>query len=234
LSIKTLRRGEGRRAVEMRGLARRVCINRFTFHLYQPQSERQVTCMTLRNWIKSAFVATASLAYCLVAAQSHATTVLVPAKTFSRLCPTIFSGDREFDGHGPEVTTNVALRSTGGQVFVDIHLREMETQWNWTGTEGSWSLPLAQAPSGNAWNSIWAPDGNGVYGWRTLAPNATYDQHDDFYVDTDWNLRRNVTTGHWWLTEVATLGDTKGDDVVNCTADDAYINVSTAAFYLSY
>ncbi|KYC38728.1 hypothetical protein WA1_36790 [Scytonema hofmannii PCC 7110] len=62
----------------------------------------------------------------------------------------VLGGDREFDGHGPAVKSNVRLRiGDGGQsLYADIYLHAKETQSDWSETEGRWTRKVWQAPRG--------------------------------------------------------------------------------------
>lgn len=67
---------------------------------------------------------------------------LVPSK--------LTRGDREFDGHGPRIKSEVKLRiSPGGtQLIADITFWAQETVHDWSTCEGSWSKVVYDAPYG--------------------------------------------------------------------------------------
>lgn len=62
----------------------------------------------------------------------------------------LLRGDREFDGHGPAVKSNVRLRiGDGGQsLYADIYIHAKETKRDWSETEGRWTRKVWQAPRG--------------------------------------------------------------------------------------
>ena len=67
------------------------------------------------------------------------------------LCPSkLVRGDREFDGHGPRVKSEVKLRiaDNGTKLYADITFSAKETQHDWSETEGSWSKLVYEAPYG--------------------------------------------------------------------------------------
>lgn len=59
----------------------------------------------------------------------------------------LLAGDREFDGHGPEISSSVTLRIDGDQktIMTDVYFHARENQWDWSETEGNWSFPVWQA-----------------------------------------------------------------------------------------
>lgn len=67
------------------------------------------------------------------------------------LCPSkLTRGDREFDGHGPRIKSEVKLRilPNGTQLIADINFWAQETVHDWSTTEGSWSKVVYDAPYG--------------------------------------------------------------------------------------
>lgn len=67
------------------------------------------------------------------------------------LCPSrLTRGDREFDGHGPRIKSEVKLRisPSGTQLIADISFWAQETQHDWSTTEGNWSKVVYDAPYG--------------------------------------------------------------------------------------
>jgi hypothetical protein len=166
---------------------------------------------------------------------SHATAQNAGSKSFLRLCPTHIGGDREFKGHGPEVEARVTLqRSPGnGEVALDIFLHEKETVSDFTEAEYARTMSLATSPSGHPYTQIWAPDGTGAFAWVTLGNAPTYGTAFVPYVDTDHAVDRFFNP-QWWVSEISVMGDTGGNDVGNCTADDAYISVRLPAIWFWY
>lgn len=67
------------------------------------------------------------------------------------LCPkTLLRGDREFDGHGPRMKSEVKLRigRDSTTLLADIYLWAQETQYNYSTTEGRWTRKVYDAPYG--------------------------------------------------------------------------------------
>ncbi|MEY4510198.1 MAG: hypothetical protein RLZZ450_2320 [Pseudomonadota bacterium] len=70
-------------------------------------------------------------------------TVAPPATDF--FCPSaVLAGDREFDGHGPELWADAQLRiAPNGAAVADLSLRARETVSDWSETRGSWQVVLS-------------------------------------------------------------------------------------------
>lgn len=67
------------------------------------------------------------------------------------LCPNkLTRGDREFDGHGPRIKSEVKLRigDRGHSLYADITFWAQETVHDFTTTEGKWSKLVYEAPYG--------------------------------------------------------------------------------------
>lgn len=67
------------------------------------------------------------------------------------LCPTaVLRGDREFDGHGPRIKSEVTLRIGEDQtsLWADIYFWAQETVHDFSTTEGTWTRQVYQAPYG--------------------------------------------------------------------------------------
>lgn len=59
-------------------------------------------------------------------------------------------GDREFDGHGPRIKSEVKLRIADGgtKLYADVTFWAQETVHDWSTTEGSWSKLVYEVPYG--------------------------------------------------------------------------------------
>lgn len=59
-------------------------------------------------------------------------------------------GDREFDGHGPRIKSEVKLRlaDNGTKLYADVTFWAQETVHDWSTTEGSWNKLVYEAPYG--------------------------------------------------------------------------------------
>jgi hypothetical protein len=169
------------------------------------------------------------------ASVSHATAQNAGSRSFLRLCPAQIGGDREFKGHGPEVDARVTLQRSAGneEVALDIYLHEIETTNDWTEAEYSRAHSLITAPSGRPYTQIWAPDNTGAFAWVTLGNTPTYGNAIISYIDSDHALDRFFNP-QWWVSEVSVMGDTGGNDIGNCTTDDAYISVRLPAIWFWY
>ena len=166
---------------------------------------------------------------------SEATAQNAGSRSFLRLCPSHVGGDREFKGHGPEVDANVTLRRAAGneQAVLDIYLHEIETMSDWSEAEYSRTHSLISAPTGHPYSLIWAPDASGSFAWVPLGNTPTYGSAIISYTDTDHALDRFFNP-QWWVSEISIIGDTGGNDIGNCTTDDAYITVRLPAIWFWY
>ncbi len=73
------------------------------------------------------------------------------------LCPNrLTRGDREFDGHGPRIKSEVKLRisNDGTSLWADITFWAQETQQDWSTAEGSWTRKVYDAPYGKRITAI--------------------------------------------------------------------------------
>lgn len=79
-------------------------------------------------------------------------TVTVNLEDFTEwLCPKrLLRGDREFNGNGPKVKSEVTLRigDNGSSLYADFYLWAQETTHDWSTTEGRWSRKVYDAPYG--------------------------------------------------------------------------------------
>ena len=128
----------------------------------------------------------------------------------TRLCPSHIGGDREFAGHGPDVEAKASLeiRNSNQEIWVVLYLHAKETRSDWTEAEGTWDRKL------------WTVDP----GW-TIVQIQTDTSSETSYRDTDHSLDRPAVRGGSLVSRFEIMGDTGGNDVGNCTADDVYMNV---------
>lgn len=73
------------------------------------------------------------------------------------LCPkSLDRGDREFDGHGPLVKSEVKIRlaNNGTEIWADISFSAVETVHDWSTTSGKWSRKVYDVPYGKKIISI--------------------------------------------------------------------------------
>jgi hypothetical protein len=71
-------------------------------------------------------------------------TFLPPLLPF--LVPPHVDGDREFEGHGPDMTVTIDLHIVDGdRIHATVHIEAAETRWDWTLASGSADFLLYQA-----------------------------------------------------------------------------------------
>jgi hypothetical protein len=157
----------------------------------------------------------------------------VLANTYSQMCPTHIGGDREYNGHGPNTTTNITLRRAGGTLILGANMHQKETVSDWSEAKLNKDIVLSQRFDGKQYTHIWAPNSAGVFVWTAMPNFSFYDGWTDFYVDTNHSTR-TVSPPKFWLQSVTTNGDTGGKDIGNCTWDDAYLTIKTKKIFVQY
>ena len=120
--------------------------------------------------------------------------VSVPSSTITYLPPNT-RGDKEFAGHGPDVTCSVKLLVGSGQIDTQIYMVAKETKKDWTTASGSMKQVVYRADPG------WVITG---------LTNTTYDAIH--YVDNDHSedVFNRGTAGP--VKRYVFIGDTKGKD----------------------
>lgn len=70
--------------------------------------------------------------------------------TVGPYCPKkLMGGDREFDGHGPEIWAWIKLKVINKRyIDAEVYLHARETTSDWSETEGTWTKRLYTAPAG--------------------------------------------------------------------------------------
>lgn len=145
----------------------------------------------------------------------------------SRLCPKKIGGDREFNGHGPNVSASARLRIGGPhgrtRIFLDLFMNAKEDRHDWTEAQYRRTGQLVyEVPK----------DSQGKHAFKiTRIKSATFT--NAFYKDTDHNLdildkRRRENRARFsgdLVKRFEIMGDTGGNDIGNCTRDDVYMNV---------
>ncbi|HWB75166.1 MAG TPA: hypothetical protein VG755_09420 [Nannocystaceae bacterium] len=74
-----------------------------------------------------------------------------PTNIVEQLVPTkVYEGDREFDGHGPDITTtvNVRISDDGRKLLARVYFKARETQADWSTTKAEWERTVYTAPAG--------------------------------------------------------------------------------------
>jgi PKD repeat protein len=129
--------------------------------------------------------------------------------SINRQCPTHIEGDEDFKEHGPDVKAWVNLRVEGNKrVYADYYLSARETRSDWTTAEGRWSKLLWTAGQG-----------------QSIVQINSDMRSETSYRDTDHALDRPSISGGTLVKKFEIMGDTGGNDVNRCTADDVYMNI---------
>ena len=128
----------------------------------------------------------------------------------TRRCPVWINGDREFNGHGPRTNAYVQLFISGGtSLRAHVHYRVKETTSNWSEAVLNEYITLYTAPAG-----------------RTIA-YINSDTYVSFnYTDTSHGLYHANFGPNEAAWRFIMNGDTPGNDIGNCTTDDAYLTVN--------
>jgi len=135
--------------------------------------------------------------------------IIFEPSPITRECPSHVDGDKEFDGHGPDVQAWAQLRiEENKKIYVDYFLQARETQDDWTTARGRWSKLL--------WTA-----GTGQYIVRINSDMRS----ETSYTDTDHVLDHPSIFGGNLVNKFEIMGDTGGNDVSNCTRDDVYISI---------
>lgn len=162
----------------------------------------------MKNQFALALVGLSAMAMSnLASAQTHT----FPSQSFNRLCPGHVSGDREFGGNGPDVKASARLVLTNLDRSIDLvaTLDAKETRSNWSHARGTFRKRIGTVPRGYEIKRI-------VSGTRS---SASYRDHDH-HIDRP-RIRGSL------VREFEIMGDTKGNDIGNCTSDDVFMNVHT-------
>jgi hypothetical protein len=148
--------------------------------------------------------------------------------SYTRLCPQHIGGDREYKGHGPEVDASIELYTSpdNRELMLEVYMHQIETKSNWSEAEYNRDFRLYRAPNGRAIGAVWS---NGEYYYPDIQGGPV---EDIYYVDNDHAI-------DWFyfdsfVNRVAIIGDTKGNDIGNCTEDDAYISVYLNSIWVWY
>jgi len=125
-----------------------------------------------------------------------------------KFCPNHVGGDRDFDGNGPIVKASARLLITkdGNRLMLVSTLEAKETQNDFSLATGKWRTRLYSAPRGFKIT--------GIRGKRVSA--VTY---------TDNNHWREFFEPDGFVDWIKINGDTRGNDIGNCTSDDTYMHL---------
>ncbi|MDP4264842.1 MAG: hypothetical protein Q8941_20105 [Bacteroidota bacterium] len=140
--------------------------------------------------------------------------------TIGPYCPTkLLAGDREFDGHGPEIWAWVKLRVVGkAEIYADVYMHARETVSDWSETEGTWSKLLYRAPRGYQINELPLTNYSEVHyiskpGVSAFSPAGVMQAMNGGAKGTDVPFKDDGLVSRWNI-----VGDTGGDDI--STDDD--------------
>jgi hypothetical protein len=103
-------------------------------------------------------------------------------------------GDKEFDGNGPNVFSNVNLINQGTQLIARIYMKAVETSSDWTTAEGTKDFVIYTADPGKRIEAV------------VTAGNASYS-----YTDNNHDMDEFPGTGP--VRKYSFMGDGGGDDV---------------------
>lgn len=112
------------------------------------------------------------------------------------------NGDRDFDGHGPEVDGDFQLFHENGEIKLRTSVTWKETVFDWTEGIGAETFVIAVIPNGY------------VFAGFVDSENAYFN-----YTDTDHEPDYEEITGGSFIGDLKVIGDTDGDDV-ECGDDD--------------
>lgn len=153
-------------------------------------------------------------------------------KQFLQVCPQHVGGDREYDGHGPEVNTRIdLLRSSERDVRLIVDMHQIETVADWSEAQLSRSFHLGTLPSKAT--HYWARDSEGEWGWKPFPNSPVFDSVEHYFVDSNHSAL-TVSSPDWWIRWFRINGDTGGTDIGNCTSDDAYISIYLNSIRVMY
>lgn len=127
--------------------------------------------------------------------------------TYLSYTPPHTRGDKEYDGHGPEVWATARWVNDGTHINLRLWMKAKETRSDWTTAEGVRVESYYTAPSG----------------WRieSIEGNVESSAH---YVDSDHNDDRQGGGPNGPVKEFKFRGDHKGDDAGSYTGVDVYFN----------
>lgn len=125
-----------------------------------------------------------------------------------KLFPNHTEGDREFDGHGPDVNMSATLEIVNArEVWVRINYYLRETTPDWSTASGAWNFKVFTASGDKKILSIES----------SSFSNASY-------RDTDHSIDIPSVSGGL-VSQFLSKGDTGGNDIGNNTNDDSHLIV---------
>lgn len=138
-------------------------------------------------------------------------------KTFNispedQLCPTLVSGDREYAGHGPDITCTVTLKIAQGGAGVDaiIKFTANETAGGDTKAAGTWTRRVYNAPAGSKVTKI-NSETEGKAHVLSGGAGSEFGICNEGLVYTSESGKVKITGG--LIKSIVVVGDTGGPDV---------------------
>ena len=125
----------------------------------------------------------------------------------TNICTSQTNGDRDFGGHGPRV--RIWAREelhNNREVWCVVHFEATETVADWTTGVGDYTFRMYTVPAG----------------WHFKEFASDHESYAE-YVDTNHDVDAPPIQDAGFMWRVWVVGDTAGDDVGNCTADDTRI-----------
>jgi len=142
------------------------------------------------------------------------TVVRVMPATIGPYCPKkLLGGDREFDGHGPEIWAWIKLTIVSKKyIDAELYMHARETTHDWSETEGTWKKRLYTAPAGYEINEILTGKYSEVHyisrpGVKSFSP-AGLTQAIGGARGTDVPFKDDGLVSRWNI-----VGDTGGGDI---------------------
>lgn len=166
-------------------------------------------------------------------ATAHAQTTVSP-RTYGPYCPSHIGGDREYNGHGPEVDASITLYRANGNrdIRLSFFMHQIETVSNWSEAQLERDVRIATAPANTTYTAAFMPL-NGVWQWAPLGAASEIGVADINYTDTDHSADV-FSNPAWFVGSVRIIGDTGGNDIGNCTNDDASFQATFPALAFWY
>jgi hypothetical protein len=174
------------------------------------------------------------LALCGSATFARAAYTTVTSSVYGPYCPDHIGGDREYNGHGPEVNATITLSRSNGNRDINtiFHMHQIETTWDWSEAELDRTERIATAPINSTYTQVWMPR-NDTWQWVSLGSSPEIDSVDVSYTDHDHAVDI-FSNPKWFVLSVAIIGDTSGKDIGNCTSDDASLKATLNTLYFWY
>ncbi len=142
---------------------------------------------------------------------------IIPAEIYTfrpkdiiRRCPKLIGGDRDFVGHGPDQRYEIKFAYNDKNqitIWYTLHLRE--TIQDHSEAKEEWTKLIGQVPKEFD-----------ILGLETQLQIKNEQRDKDHQRWIDYPKRKPS-----FVDRIEIMGDTKGNDIGNCTADDSYISI---------